>query len=536
MKMSHKKEVATLIETIKKINGKTVNVRVVMATIESLGIREIDVPEDYGFTSISNLADHIYKHIEAPEFIHLKNAAQLDTEKKEDLVLKNAYTAVRIKNLVSEYSTGLFHLIPVVIQIVTIVVFGISLWTYSGFNDIQSTAVALGVILGFTVTGGFLQAIGKQVSFYWYNKDYKMTKASIINFLKIGIKSLLTTFVVIFIINFFFHVFPYKFVLISFMYELLIGVLLLALAPLSTIRKRWVISISIVVGTCVSLALHFKTALHIYIIHWIGILTAISIALGYLSYFLNTTLKYKEGLTNAYPKITLSIYRNFNYFFYGTLTFIFIFTDRILAWSSTLNRNIPYAIYYEKDYEIGMDLAIVVFFLLTGVLEYSIAAFNRSINYKIREVAYNSNTKFNTALLRSYKRHVYLFAVTTVIIAVLLYAFITQPWGYEAAFNKPISNISLKVVIIGALGYLFLTFGMFNVLHLYTLNQHKKPLNNIIIACLTNIIIGLLLSRIVAYEYSAIGMCVGALVFMILTTKHTLSFFKNLDYYNYAAY
>lgn len=534
--MSNNKAVEELIESIKSINGKTVNIRVIMATIESLGIREIDVPNDYGFKSIEDLATHINTIIEAPKYKNLKNTNQLKTEEEDQVILENAYTVVRAKNFLKDYGTGLFHLIPIGFQLFTIVLFGLSLWTYSQFNDLQSTAVALGVILGFTVTGGFLQAIGKQVSFYWYNQDYKMTKASIINFLTSGVKYLVLTFVAIFVINSFLHIFPYSFVLIAFIYELLIGILLLALAPLATIKKRWVVSICIAVGTCVALFLHFNTNIYIYYIHWIGMLVTTALALGYLKYFLDYTLKYKSGLKNAYPKATLSIYRNFSYFFYGILIFVFIFTDRILAWSSTLNRNIPYAIYYEKNYEIGMDLAIIVFFLLNGVLEYSISSFNRTMEYTIRTTHYNQKVNFNTAIIKSYKRHCLLFAITALFIFGLLYLIVTQPWGYEAAFKTPIAPVSLKVLIMGAIGYTLLTFGMFNVLYMYTLNKHKKSLNNIIIACLVNIVIGLLFSRIIAYEYSALGLCFGALAFMILTTVDTVKFFKNLDYHYYASY
>ena len=77
---------------------------------------------------------------------------------------------------------------------------------------------------------------------------------------------------------------------------------------------------------------------------------------------------------------------------------------------------------------------------------------------------------------------------------------------------------------------------MLNVLYLYTLNQHQKPLKGIFIAFLLNLVFGISLSRIVAYEDSVIGMLIGSIFFMGYTTVATLNFFKNLDYYFYAAY
>ena len=53
---------------------------------------------------------------------------------------------------------------------------------------------------------------------------------------------------------------------------------------------------------------------------------------------------------------------------------------------------------------------------------------------------------------------------------------------------------------------------------------------------LLNLVFGISLSRIVAYEDSVIGMLIGSIFFMGYTTVATLNFFKNLDYYFYAAY
>ena len=534
--MSTKKQLLQqLISSIKERNGKPVNPRVVSATIESLGIRDIDVVDDYGFESIPHLAIYIYEQLTQES--ELKNKYQKAAEAKNlKKISLNAYTSVRRKMLIKEYSTGIFHLFPVFLQVISIIIFGISLWTYVGFNNLQSTAVVLGVIIGLVTTGGFVQVIGKQVSFYWYNEDYLMTKRTTQKILWTGVKTLIITFLIISGLNFFIHLYPYQFVLIVFIYSLLIGVLLLVLSPLYTVKQRWVISVSILAGTGTTLALYFFSRISIYFVHWVGILVAIGIAVFYLNYFFKRTVKVKKGLYHATPKMMLSVYRSFNYFFYGILIYTFIFTDRILAWSSTLNRNLPYVVYYEKDYEIGMDLAILVFFLLAGVLEYSITSFSRNMDYWQRKLKYNKIEVFNSNMKKLYFKHLRIFAISAVIIALFLYGIITKPWGYEAGFDETLSPLSIKVCLIGSFGYLFLTLGMLNVLYLYTLNQHKKPLKAILIAFLLNLAFGISLSRMVAYEDSVIGMLIGSLFFMGYTTVATLKFLKNLDYYFYAAY
>lgn len=534
---THQQAVQELTETIIARNGKPVNVNVVRATIESLGIREIDVPPSYGIPTMQALAAQIFNQLDAPSYLQAKNKNEiLATTNDEKRVLYSAYTSVKLKHFVKDYSTGLFHLLPVFIQIAAIIIFGFSLWAFVGFNELQATSVVLGVIIGLVTTGGFVQAIGKQVSFYWYHHDFIMTRSAIKKLLATAIKTLFGTFLFIGLTNFFLHLYPYQFVLITFMYAFLIGVLLLVLAPLYTIKQRWMISLVVAIGTFLSLGLHYFTSVHVYLVHWLGIAVAIVLSLGYLHIFFKRIITTKQKTANAEPLMMLSAYRNFNYFFYGMFVYIFIFIDRIVAWSSTLGRNIPYIVYYDKDYEIGMDLAILVFFLLAGVLEYSIASFSRWLDIGQRTLAYNQVETFGTKMISMYKRHLLLLLLTSLSIVAILYAVVTQPWGYEAAFNEHITATSIRVMIIGGFGYLFLTVGMLNVLYLYTLNKHKTPVIHMAIACLCNLLVGLLASRIIAYEYAAIGMLFGAFVFMIVTTLRTLNFFKKLGYHYYAAY
>ena len=526
-----------LIEAVKLRNGKPVNARVVSATIESLGIRDVDIKEDYGFTSIPELGLHIFNLLNTPEFRGLQNEAQLisDHKKRQTIRLSN-YLSGRSQLFVKDYSTGLFHLLPVAVQILSIIIFGFSLWAFVGFNKLQSTSVVLGVVIGLVVTGGFVQVIGKQVSFYWYNEDFLMAKKAIYQIIGIGLKSIAVLFLVIGAINCFIFLYPFQFIVITFIYAFLIGLLLLTLAPLYTIKQRYIISISVTVGTLVALGLHFYTKTPIYLVHWLGILISAIIPIIYLQWFFKRILKTKQGINNGTPKIMLAIYRNLDYFFYGLLYYVFIFTDRILAWSTSLNRDLPYVVYYEKDYEIGMDLAILVFFLLAGVLEYSVAAFSRFMEFHQYKERYSDRKLFNAKMRDSYMSHVKLFAASALVIALLLYLVIVKPWGYEAGFDEQLSDLSIKVSILGGFGYLFLTFGMLNVLYLYTLNVQKAALRILIIALLTNIIIGLFFSRMVSYEYAVLGMLIGSLVFAVLTTRFTLKFFKKLDYYYYASY
>jgi len=535
---NHYTNIKSLIENTKDKIGKPVSSQVVAATIESLGIREKDTMADYGFTSIRDLADLVYYELTTDHYhIGAKNAKEREEEStKPKTIQASDYLRVKSRIFAQYYSLGIFHLLPVLIQIAAIILFGYSLWTFVGFNQVQSTAVVLGVIVGLVGTGGFVQVIGRQASFYWNYEDYQMTRQTINYLHRVGLLSLAFILSAIFLVNFFFHIYPYEILFVVFAYAFLVGTLLLMLAPLHTIKQRWVITLAIFVGTVAAIYLKETTTLQIFATHWIGIAVAIIVAKTFLlTYFFYLT-RNKKAVSGTTIKIPVMLYHNYQYFFYGIFIYIFIFIDRILAWSSGLNGNLPFLIYFEKNYELGMDLAILVFLLLAGVLEYSIASFTRFIDIGQKITNHKTPEVFNNQLKKMYWQQILLLFATSIGAFILIYFIINAPWGFQGQFNETLVQLSIKVCLIGGIGYVLLAWGMLNALYLFTLGQAMKPLKAIIYACLLNIFLGFVLSRFFAYEYSVIGMLCGAALFVVLTLRANMKFFKNLDYYYYAAY
>ena len=346
-----------------------------------------------------------------------------------------------------------------------------------------------------------------------------------------GVLSVLTI-----VVNFFANFYPYKFLYVVYAYSFSIGILLLFSAVFHPLKQRWVITVAFVIATAVALSLKLLTSIETYYTHWIGIWTAIVIMVLYLKYFFDKKVKETNSFNLATSKSAVMIYRNYRYFFYGLLFFIFIFLDRILAWSTSNDGVLPYIIYYEKNYEVGMDIAILIFFLLVGVLEYSIASFSTIGDMMQKQIAYNRPDLFNLRMFRMYRQHVFTLWIAGVVMTALLYFVIWSWLGYEKAFDETLDPISIKVSLIGGLGYVFVAWGMLNSLYLFTLNKPTKPLQAIIWASIINIVVGLLMSRMISYEYSVVGMLAGSIVYAMLTLNSTLKFFRNLDYYYYAAY
>lgn len=517
--------------------GKPVNVNVVRAMLESMSIRAVDAKQEYGIDDLQELAKMVFAQITNPQFLK-ENPSSLPVNEqfRSDLTSASDYLKIKTKYFFYYYPLGLFHGVPVFLQIATIIVFGYSMWTYTGFNQLQSTAVVLGVIFGLIGTGGFVQVIGRQVSHYWYSNDFKMAMKSTILVIRDGMIFMGVLSLLALILNFFADFYPYRFLWLVYSYAFSIGILLLLSAVFHPLKERWVITIAFVLAAGLSLALHLYTNLDTYYTHWIGIWTAIALMLVYLTWFFRRKVRKTKTFNRATTKSAAMVYRNYRYFFYGLVFFVFIFTDRFLAWSTSNDGALPYILYYEKDYEIGMDIAILIFFLLVGVLEFGIASFSTFSDILQKQVPYNKVEVFNRKSLAMYWEHVIILLIVGVVMTFLLYLIIWERLGYQRAFDESLDFVSIKVSLIGGVGYILVAWGMLNSLYLFTLNRPAKPLNAILVAWLVNVTIGFVASRLISYEYSVIGFAVGSAVFMLMTLRSTLRFFKNLDYFYYAAY
>jgi hypothetical protein len=506
----------------------------VVACLESFGIRDKDVFNDYGFVSLTDLAKGIYDDLS-----ELRLSGELVNEKEREKITNqndipvSDYLIVKARIFGKYYPLGLFHILPVFIQIAAIVLFGYSLWTFLGFNIVQSTAVVLGVVLGLVFSGGYVQVMGRQASFYWDHAEYAKAKLVVDKITYSGVSGMLRMFVVLFLINFLFNLYPFAFVSVVVVYTFLIGLLLLVMAPFHTMKQRWGISLAVTIATLCALGLH-AAGVWVYLSHWIGILLAILVS----KILLHWLFKKKKALEkpNIKPKKLVVIYRNYPYFFYGMGIYAFIFLDRILAWTANTGITHRFMLLYEKDYEIGMDLAILMFFLLAGVMEFSIAAFSKFMDIRQKNTGYLDVAIFNKAFQQMYIKHMGLLVVSAVAAASFIYWVATSPMGYASRFDEPLESLSLKVCLIGVVGYLFLSWGMLNSLYLFTLNKPKPALTSLLVGFVTNFALGFALSRWVSYEYSAIGMLLGAITFGILSCRQVLAFFKELDYHYYAAY
>jgi len=527
-----------LIHDVRDRIGDPVNVWAVASTIESMGIRDVDVRDDYGRDGIFDVAEVVYqelKRIEQQRIDYEEEGEESEFSRKIHRFFNGIYRFFRY------YKYGMMYVLPILAQVVALFVFKYSLWAYLYFNVTQATIIAIGTMLGFIVTGGFVQVLGRVSSYYAGMENYKLSQRITRNFVFGGVITLFAIAFLLFITNLFIPFYPQWMFILSMIYGILIGILILAGAALYALRETIVIAGAIIIGTVLVIVNVDYFNLNIYLSQWMGLLLSIILMLGYSAIYFRRKvhLFHEEDQSSELPKFEVMYYENYRYFLYGFLYFFFLFLDRIVAWSVG-NPVPPYIIWFKTPYELGMDWALLSLILTAGVLEYSVNTFSELLMPLQSKIHLDSVSDFNDYFFKFYIRQLLLVIVLGIVSIIASY--------YMVLYFKPLGNrytvirdffssyITYKVFWIASVGYLFLSIGLLHTLFLFTLARPKNVIYSIFIAIIVNFVVGFVLSRLFHYEDAVYGMTVGAFVFAVVTGFIAFKFFKRMDYYYYSAY
>ncbi|WP_435264181.1 hypothetical protein [Tenacibaculum sp. nBUS_03] len=515
-----------LLDTIENKMGSPVSVDAIVATLESLGIKSENVPDDFGHEDSWGLANYIFKKLT----LNVDPLTQNKLDKKSisnnnpKKIILSAYLFFK------QYLYSSSYLLAFVIQLTSIIIYGFSIYIYTGFNHVQSTVVVLGIIIGMILGGGYIQVIGNQVSKHFFLEDYKLVEQITFSLLKRGALFIISGLSFLIILNLIFPLFTIKTVLLIASYAFWVGLLFLVFAPLHVIQHKKIILLATLMATVVCLPLISNRNINIYTLHFLGLFIAISTVLIFLFFFFKKKRKISKSSEIQFQRGAI-FYKNMYPFLYGILINTFFFIDRIIAWSSYKIGNFFMPIYYEKDYEIGMDISIVFFLLLAGTLEQGNTSLFNLINTEKYKTTLINIREYKKKVLALYIKNTVLILISSIpIYTIILYIFYGS-WGYNYFFAEPLKSINIKITNIGVIGYLFLCLAMLNSSYLLSLGKQKQALKILAFACFVNLVSGFIISRIFSYEDSVYGMLIASIVFTFLSFKQNIDIYKNIDYY-----
>lgn len=522
-------------ERVYELIGNPISKWAVAATIESLGVRNVDAQTDYGYQSVFELGDEVYRRIKTRE-----QKAAFEDEQDED-GFKFGGLGRTLKLFAKHYTAGMVFSMPMLSQIIAIIVFEYALWAWFDFNEAQATVVALGTMLSFILTGGFIQTLGRLVSKYKGEGNYYLAAKATVSVLKIGIPFVLISAVVIFAINLILPFYPQQLIILSMIYMVLISLLLLSASVLFATEQRLMILIGIVAGTIFVIFGMDFAGLGIYISQWLGILTSTVIisVYAFIYYRLKIRTLRQELFKQSLPEGEVSYYNTYRYFVYGFCYFTFLFMDRLMAWSAGPPPP-EYIIWFNTPYELGMDWALISLVITIAMLEFSVHSFSLNLIPAQKKAVISKIKLFNRFFKRFYIKQILLLLVIGGLSIVITYYGVLSLRIFENEVPEIAdffaNEMTFKVFWLASIGYLFLIYGLLNSLFFFTLNRPEMVMYSMIGSLFVNFITGFLCSRIFGLEYAVIGLIAGSAVFGISTGILAKRFFKHLDYFYYSAY
>lgn len=525
----HGDALETLRENVVETIGWPLDRWAVAATLESMGLRDTDAETKFGYDSIFHLAAEIHGRIvnDPPP------APEADTDDTLSWYR-------RLGSFLYFYCKGTLFAFPMAGQIAAVLVLRYSLWAWLDFTNLSATLVALGTISSFMASGGLIQALGREGTFYSGQKNWKLLREVCQLIVGIGIGLSFAVTLVAALFNVVTPFLPWNQFGIVALYFGLLTPMWLFLGVLFMLQDNVAIVTATLLGTgAVHLVMTFTEG-GIYVAHWTGLFCTNVLAGAWAWFRIHRKQKSLEGRfeKSKLPRASVLLYIVLPFLSYGVLYFSFLFVDRLVGWSAA-DGQLPLLIWFRTAYELGMDWALLSLVFTIAVLEYTINEFSRTIIPVQQRIQAEQYVQHNEHFARFYYRQRRLLVVVAVVSVLLTYFGVLQIQRYDNIkevrdfFESPITYV---VFWNASLGYSLLAIGLLNSLFFFSLAKPVVVLRCIGPAFVINVAVGYFASRLLSYEYSVLGLVCGAAYFAYSSSRQARRLFRELDFFYYSAF
>jgi hypothetical protein len=501
----------------------------IAAQLEVLGFRDTDVRDRFGFRDLFEAADRIMA---------------LFQEGKLHFVLERDDPAPRKRPLVRflrHYLDGLTFSLPMVVQGATMLLWGYGLWGAIDLDVRIGSSIALAFIASYVVTSGFSWAIVSRGLFYQYQNEGGLARWSALRIWSLSVRVALAVAVPAMLFNLVYRMVPLVMAFTAAAYYIGLVLLWLNWSLIYLVgRTLWLVG---VVFVSILLVMFAADVLGWPIVaaNLAGLAVADGLTFAVAWSGLNKWAVNGAGKPTVNPpRLTVLIYSTAPAFLYGFLYSAFIFSDRVLAWTSMRGREDfpPYPFWLNARYELGMDLALIVVVLVAGVVEYTTQRFSAQLipsEKLVKSSAIEPFVREFRAFYRQQTALLFVFALAAVVVAAAVFRALRSypdPRFQESLLSATTTN----VFWVAALSYAIFIFAVRNALMLMTLSRGDLAAGALGTALAFNVVVGWVLSRSLEYSASVFGLLTGSIVLGVLTHRLLRRVLKELDYYYYAAY
>lgn len=494
----------------------------IAATLESMGWNDRTAAETFGVEDVFELAHQMW-------------------DARNEMMLFEPAQHIEVKTL-RQYAAMLFRgflrgaifALPMVVSVVSMLTLRFSLWSYINLSLENATSIAVGTIMSFVAVGGFTQSIAYW-GFRFIGQDhYYMARKIVFYYVRLGYILCLAGALGFLVFNLLFSVFPWRMTTIVALYFLFLSAIWLSVTIMYMLRRELVFTALIISG--IGLVFIFFKVLGFNIIISQVISLSITSLVGILLafyYFYQAEKQNERGINPPLPRLSVLFHLSTPYFAYGLLYFLFIFVDRLIAWS-TNEAFMPFLIWFRGEYELGLDFALIVLILPMGLIEALVTEFISNLEANQKQTEASKSDTLCKMYLSFYKKriiYVALFSLFSALISYLAINKLTQ--GGLFGVHLVLSSATKFVFTWAICGYVLIAIALFNVLIMFCVSQPRLVHRSVLLASIVNIFLGFLLSRWFDYNWAIIGMVAGAAVFAVITTRQVITVLRKIDYYLY---
>ena len=506
--------------------GRPVDAWAVVAALESEGWRDVDAEERFGEDDLFELAESIYP--QCVEYAEVLPDRAEENEVDSPLRLARRFTV--------SYLKGLTYALPVTGQVMALVWLGYSLWASVRLTEGGATMIGLSTIASFVITAGFVQALAHETSRLLGHQLGGQARRVAFRIARLGAWTVLVTGVLGFVVNLIIPFYPVLLGVVGLAYYLLLGWLWLALALLYVQERLVAVGMSTTLGILPVWGAVGGLGWNIHVAHSLGLAVSIGLALAWVSRTLGHPHQAEgDGPEPPLPRASTTFHATLPYVGYGILYFSVLFADRGVAWSAAGADPLAYPVWFRTDYELGMDWALVVLFIMLAALPFSV----RRMGSQLHDLGPASTTEEVADAMRAqYLRHLSLLVTCGIlgIASVWLGGLATGEYGPDLLEPMFAPGVPRYVFIVASLGYFLFAIGLMNGLVFLAQGQTGRVLRPLVLALVLDLSVGFVVTRWMGYEHAVIGLCVGALWFAAATTRSALQMLRRADYYSYVAY
>lgn len=501
----------------------------IAAQLEVMGLRDADARADYEARDLFDLARRIYSW-----FLDARLRFEVEPEDPERRVSP-------VMRFLKNYMVGLTFSLPMALQALTMVVWGYGVWGAIAMDLRTGTAIALGFIASYVVTGGFMQAIVRRGLFYVYQQQEWLARWTALRAWSVSLRIVLALLIPALAINAIFGLMPWSIVLTAAGYYVALAILWLNWALIYLVRKTWLFLLTTAIALAVVLIAAKLFGASPIAANAIGLLVADVLSFSLALYHLNAMARSStsKGVVNP-PRVTVLVYTTSRFFLYGLLYNSFLFADRVIAWTSGTGREDfpPYGFWLNVRYELGMDLALIVVMLLSGIVEHATRRFSETLVPNEKRVKSINTEDFTRRSLDEHRRRGLFLAGASVIavIAAVAVALALRQMPSLPVYDALAAPTTARVFVLATIAYVIFMFALQNALMLLTLSRVELVVRAVGIALAVNIAVGFICSRSIGYSYAVLGLLAGAAVMAVLTARSIREVLASLDYHYYAAY